>query len=236
LAHPGGTPVAPFPYRPRNFINVTNNTDFNASGGPDDDFDAAAGDLAGDQLSEDAAATGAPASAEGDAADAPPADAAETEIRALAAEVARQKDKYLRAMADFENFKKRSVRERQEAEHKGMGFLIKGLLDALDDLGRFAHLDPTSTDTKTVVDGVELVERKVLKSLAGHGLEVVNPVDAAFDPAFHEALTTVPAASKAEDHLVAQVYQVGYVFNGMLLRPARVVVKQWQGGDAGLVS
>jgi molecular chaperone GrpE len=116
-----------------------------------------------------------------------------------------------------------------------MGYLIKGLLDALDDLGRFAHLDPAGTDAKTVVTGVEMVERKILKSLAGHGLEVVNPVDAAFNPTFHEALTTVPAASKDEDHLVAQVYQVGYVFNGQLLRAARVVVKQWR-GDEPMVS
>ena len=157
--------------------------------------------------------------------------AAEQEIMVLAKEAAMQKDKYLRLYADFENSRKRATRERQEAESKGMGFLVKGILDCLDDLGRFAHLDPASTDTKTVVEGVELVERKLLKSLAGHGLEVINPVDAPFDPAFHEAITTTPAAGKDEDHLVALVYQVGYVFNGMLLRPARVVVKQWAGAD-----
>ncbi|MBM4193517.1 MAG: nucleotide exchange factor GrpE [Gemmatimonadetes bacterium] len=152
---------------------------------------------------------------------------ADAEIAALAREVGLQKDKYLRAMAEFENFKKRAVRERQEAEHKGMGMLIRGILDSLDDLGRFAHLDPASTDAKTLVDGAAMVEKKILKSLAGHGLELVNPVDAMFDPAFHEALTTFPAASKDEDNMVAQVYQVGYVFNGQLVRPARVVVKQW---------
>ncbi|MDA1082379.1 MAG: nucleotide exchange factor GrpE [Gemmatimonadetes bacterium] len=162
---------------------------------------------------------------------------AEQEIATLAKEVGVQKDKYLRLLADYENFRKRSARERQEAESKGMGHLIKGILDTLDDLGRFAHLDPTSTDSKTVVEGVELVERKLLKSLAGHGLEVVNPVDELFDPTFQEALTTVPAATKGEDDFVAQVYQVGYVFNGLLLRPARVVVKQWQdGADAGTAS
>ncbi len=157
---------------------------------------------------------------------------ADQEINALAKELGAQKDKYLRLYAEYDNFRKRSARERQEAELKGMGHLIKGILDTLDDLGRFAHLDPASTDAKTVVEGVELVERKLLKSLAGHGLELVNPVDQPFDPAFQEALTTVPAATEEEDHFVAQVYQVGYVFNGQLLRPARVVVKQWKGGDA----
>jgi molecular chaperone GrpE len=75
-----------------------------------------------------------------------------------------------------------------------------------------------------------MIEKKLLKSLAGHGLEIVNPVGHPFDPAVHEAVTTMPAVSPEEDHLVAQVFQVGYVFNGQLLRPARVVVKQWKDG------
>jgi molecular chaperone GrpE len=189
-----------------------------------------------DDLLDDGLA-GAEAPIPADPADGPRVDteraAAEQEIIALSAALAAEKDKRLREHADLENYKKRLVRERQEAEGKGMGFVIKGLLDALDDLGRFAHLDPAGTDAKTVVDGAAMVEKKILKSLAGHGLEVVNPVDGAFDPAFHEALTTVPAASKDEDHFVAQVYQVGYVFNGQLIRPARVVVKQWRGGSDG---
>lgn len=204
-------------------------------------------------VAEDAArsdATGEPATAGGDetgeggaerlstdAASATPAAPAAESAADIDAAVAAQKDKYLRLYADYENFRKRAVRERQEAESRGMGVLIKGILDALDDLGRFAHLDPATVDAKTVVDGVELVERKLLKSLAGHGLEVVNPVGAPFDPTYHEALTTTPAPSKDADNLVAQVYQVGYVFNGQLLRPARVVVQQWMGGaDSGMIS
>ena len=60
-------------------------------------------------------------------------------------------------------------------------------------------------------------------------LEIVDPVGRPFDPAFHEAVATEPAASSEEDHLVARVYQPGYLFRGQLLRPARVVVKQWLG-------
>ena len=70
---------------------------------------------------------------------------------------------------------------------------------------------------------------KAMKTLAGHGLEIVDPIGRPFDPAFHEAVGTEPAASPEEDHLVARVYQPGYVFHGQLLRPARVVVKQWLG-------
>ncbi|HWP02700.1 MAG TPA: nucleotide exchange factor GrpE, partial [Gemmatimonadaceae bacterium] len=74
-----------------------------------------------------------------------------------------------------------------------------------------------------------MVERKLLKTLAGHGLEVVNPLDQPFDPALHEAVGTERALSPEDDHMIARVYQPGYVFRGQLLRPARVVVKQWTG-------
>lgn len=148
---------------------------------------------------------------------------------ALEREVAEHKEKYLRLYAEFENFRRRAVRERQEAEHKGMQNLLRGLLETIDDIARFAHVDPATTDARTVVEGVAMVEKKLLKSLAGHGLEVVDPKGQPFDPALHEAITTAPAASKDEDHMVSQVYQVGYVHNGTLLRPARVVVMQWNG-------
>lgn len=154
--------------------------------------------------------------------------AVEAQLGITAGQLAEQKDKLLRLAAEFDNFRKRSVRERQDAESKGMSMLVRGILEALDDLGRFAHVDPATTDALTLQQGVEMVEKKLLKSLAGHGLEIVNPVDQPFDPAVQEAVTTTPAASPEEDHLVAQVFQVGYVFNGQLLRPARVVVKQWK--------
>jgi molecular chaperone GrpE len=150
----------------------------------------------------------------------------ESPIAAAEAAVAEQKDKLLRLAAEFDNFRKRAAREREHAQHHGQGVVIRGLLEALDDLARFAHLDPHKARVTTVIDGAKLVEQKILKSLAGHGLEVVNPLSAAFDPAVHEAISTVPTAVPEEDNLVAQVFQVGYVFHGQLLRPARVVVKQ----------
>ena len=159
-------------------------------------------------------------------------DAAElTEVESADTQRAldQQRDKYLRLAAEYDNFRKRTTRERQEAHWRGQADMVKGMIDALDDLGRFAHVDPATTDAKTVVEGVEMVERKLNKTLAGHGMEIINPVDHPFDPSIHEAVMTEPAASKDEDHLVARVFQVGYVFNGQLLRPARVVVKQWNG-------
>ena len=140
-----------------------------------------------------------------------------------------QRDKYLRLAAEYDNFRKRMVKERQDAGWRAQGDLVQGLIETLDDLARVAHVDPANTDAGTVVDGVAMVEKKLLKSLAGHGLEIVNPVDHPFDPAHHEAVSTEPALSHEDDHIVSKVYQLGYLFRGQLLRPARVVVKQWQG-------
>jgi molecular chaperone GrpE len=121
------------------------------------------------------------------------------------------------------------VLERTEAESRGQAELIRHIIDALDDLARFAHVDPDAAEAKTVVQGVEMVERKLLKALANAGLTVVSPQDSSFDPELHEAVATEPAQSPEDDHVVSRVFQPGYVFNGQLLRPARVVVKQWTG-------
>ena len=148
---------------------------------------------------------------------------------AASRELAEQRDKYLRLAAEYDNFRRRTAKERLESHARGQADLIKGLIDTLDDLGRVAHVDPASSDTKTVVDGVSMVEKKLLKSLAGHGLEIIDPDGHPFDPATMEAVMTEPAISAEEDHIVARVFQLGYTFNGLLLRPARVVVKQWNG-------
>jgi len=140
-----------------------------------------------------------------------------------------QRDKYLRLAAEYDNYRRRTARERQEAGARGQADLVKQLIESLDDLARFAHLDPAMVDAATVVQGAELVEKKILKTLGAAGLEVVHPLDQTFDPALHEAVATEPAAAREDDHVVARVYQPGYVFNGQLLRPARVVVKQWNG-------
>lgn len=151
------------------------------------------------------------------------------EVARLEAAVNTERDKHLRLAAEFDNYRKRMLKERQEAGAKGQADLVQGLVEVLDDIMRFAHLDPATVDSATVVQGVAMVERKIMKSLSGHGLEIVDPAGRPFDPAFHEAVGTEAAASADEDHLVARVYQPGYVFRGQLLRPARVVVKQWLG-------
>jgi molecular chaperone GrpE len=187
---------------------------------PDDRFPDAP--LAEDDAPAQAAADGAGSGTED-------MDGATPGLTALQRVLQEQQDRYLRLAAEYDNFRKRTIRERQEAEARGQADLVRGLLEALDDLTRFAHVDPDAVDARTVVEGTAMVERKLLKALSSRGLEIVDPTGQPFSPERHEAVSTVPAASPAEDHLVAQTYQPGYVFNGQLLRPARVVVKQWNG-------
>jgi molecular chaperone GrpE len=145
------------------------------------------------------------------------------------------RERHLRLAAEYDNFRRRAVKERQEAGWRAQGELVRGILDAIDDITRFAHVDPASVDARTVVDGVLMVEKKLFKSLAGHGFEMIDATGHPFDPARHEAVSTTPAFGEDEDGLVAATFQVGYVINGHVLRPARVVVKQWN-GTAPLVS
>ena len=140
-----------------------------------------------------------------------------------------QEEKYLRLAAEYDNYRKRTARERAELTSRAQAELVKQLVDALDDLARFAHVDPTSVDAATIAQGVDMVEKKFLKTLSAAGLEIVDPVNQSFDPKLHEAVATEPALSPEDDHVVARVFQVGYLFCGQLLRPARVVVKQWNG-------
>ena len=149
----------------------------------------------------------------------------------LEGELADMKDRYLRLAAEYDNFKKRSVKERTETWQRAQADLVQGLVDALDDLARFAHVDPAQTDAKTIHDGVDMVERKMWKALDAAGVTRVDQVGVPFDPHVHEAVTTRPADHPAKDHTVGAILQPGYRMGDALIRPARVIVLQWQGGE-----
>lgn len=176
------------------------------------------------------------ASAEGRAAPATDADSAMPDGASgpdtadLSRQIEEQRDKYLRLAAEYDNYRRRTARERAEAGSRGQAELVGRLLEALDDLGRFAHVDPAGTDAMTLHRGIEMVEQKMIKALGAAGLEIIEPVDQSFDPNLHEAITTEPALSPEDDNTVGKVFQRGYRFGGQLLRPARVVVKQWSQG------
>jgi molecular chaperone GrpE len=171
----------------------------------------------------------------GDAPEAHPhvglVEPADEQVRRLTEELSQAKDQYLRLAADMDNVRRRASKERTESWTKAQAEVVANVLDALDDLGRVAHLDPDKTSSQDVLVGVEMVERKLLKELEGAGLERVGAVGEAFNPAIHEAVSTVPAGSAADDHTVSAVFQPGYRFGGGLIRPARVQVRMWAGGE-----
>lgn len=153
----------------------------------------------------------------------------EPSVPAEVAEIEEQKEKYLRLAAEYDNYRKRTQRERQEERARAQADLVKHFVDGLDDLARVAHANPDMVDVNSLIHGAEIAERKLLKALQNAGLQIINPIDQAFDPAQMEAVGTEAALSPEDDHVVARVYQAGYLFNSQLLRPARVVVKQWNG-------
>jgi molecular chaperone GrpE len=152
-------------------------------------------------------------------APAPPAGPPEAEV---------WKDRYLRAAAEYDNFRKRTTKERAETWTRAQADLVSRLADALDDLARFAHIDPAEIDSRTLHEGVDLVERKVWKELENAGVTRIDQAGVPFDPNVHEAVTTQPAAKPEQDHTVGQVVQPGYKMRDTLLRPARVIVLTWQ--------
>jgi molecular chaperone GrpE len=178
------------------------------------------------------AAPAGPDATEPAATEAPPALEAPG-VEQLVAELDELRDRYLRMAAEYDNFRKRNARERLELRTRAQGELVRTLLDAVDDLGRVAHLDPAATTGADVIAGVELVERKLLRLLTTAGLERVGDTGVPFDPNQHEAIGMVPAERPEQDHTVGIVAQVGYRFGGQLLRPARVLVRIWSDAAGG---
>jgi molecular chaperone GrpE len=169
---------------------------------------------------EEGAAAEAPPEADGERSDGD--DRQRSEVAAL-------KDRHLRLAAEFENYRKRVERERTESWTRAQAQLAERLLEPLDDLERIAGFDAESKEAAAVFEATEMVRRKLIRSLEAAGLETIEAEARPFDPTVHEALTTVPTEDPGEDDTVAQVYQQGYRFKGVLLRPARVVVKKHGG-------
>jgi len=148
-------------------------------------------------------------------------------LHRLEQEAAEWKDRCLRAAAEFENYKKRQIRERAETAARAQSEVIARVLEVVDDLARVAGLDPAQTSSQALHEGMGLVEKKLLKVLEGVGVQRVDPAGQPFDPNVHEAVMTLPAPSAEADRTVGSVLQPGYSLNGTLLRPARVAVYTW---------
>ncbi|HYK11123.1 MAG TPA: nucleotide exchange factor GrpE [Gemmatimonadales bacterium] len=159
----------------------------------------------------------------------PPVELPDAALERVTEELSALKDKYLRSAAEFENFRKRTAKERVEVWAKAQGELIERLVDGLDDLNRFAEVDQATTDAKTLHDGVELVRKKFWKALDNVGLIRIDQTGVPFDPKVHEAVTMGTATAPEQDHTVGSVLQAGYRLGDALIRPARVMVLSWKG-------
>jgi len=155
-----------------------------------------------------------------------------TSTPAADAQLAELMDRHLRLAAEYDNFRRRTSKERTELWGKAQADLLSRIVDALDDLTRFARVDAATTDPKTLHEGVNLVERKFWKELEALGVRRVDQAGVPFDPTVHDAVTTAPAADPSQDHTVGAILQAGYKLGDLLIRPARVQVLTWH-GDSG---
>jgi molecular chaperone GrpE len=158
-----------------------------------------------------------------------PVEPSSEAIRRLEQELAEARDRQLRLAAEFDNFRKRVVREREEITHRSQAALAVRLLDVLDDLDRVVAEGGPAATGDVMHEALVLIERKLRKELDAAGLERLDPVGQPFDPAFHEAVSVVPPGPGQADHTVAATFQAGYRFKGGLIRPARVQVVSSEG-------
>ena len=142
----------------------------------------------------------------------------------LRAERDRARDRHLRLAADFDNYRKRSEDRLRQRWDRAQADLVSRMLEPLDDLLRVTALEPETASVEAIVEGVDLVERKFFRVLEEAGVEVVDPEGEEFDPNTMEAMMRVPAGSEENDDIVERVFQRGYTFKGLLVRPARVSV------------
>jgi molecular chaperone GrpE len=157
-----------------------------------------------------------------------PVEPAGEAIRRLETQLDEARERHLRLAAEYDNYRKRATRERTELGDRSQAALVGRLLDVLDDMDRLTA-DGSAATGEQLRQAVDLVDKKLRKELQAAGLERIDPAGQPFDPSLHEAVSTVPPPSPAEDHRVSATFQAGYRFKGTLVRPARVQVYSEQG-------
>ncbi|MEZ4987731.1 MAG: nucleotide exchange factor GrpE [Saprospiraceae bacterium] len=146
----------------------------------------------------------------------------EATIAALQQEVESLQDKYRRLFSDFDNFKKRNIRERMDLLNSAAQDTLSALLPVIDDFDRALGLSPEQKQTAAFSEGIELVYHKFINTLKAKGLEVMDTNGQPFDPEFHEALTEIAAAEEMKGKVVDTI-EKGYTLHGKIIRHAKVV-------------
>ena len=143
--------------------------------------------------------------------------------------LADSEERFLRLAAEYDNYRRRTTREKTGAFDRGASSLAERLLDVLDDIDRLAASDPATTTAETFRGAFDLIGKKVRKDLEAAGLEWIEPTGVPFDPTLHDAVAVVAPDTPEQDHTVKQTFQAGYRYKGTVIRPARVQVYSEQG-------
>ena len=150
-------------------------------------------------------------------------EALQKQIAELNDKLAKEKDDYVRLMAEFETFRRRSAEDKLNLVSSASADTIKGLLPVLDDCERAIAMLEQSSD-EAAKEGTKLIYTKLMDYLKTRGLAVIEAKGQKFDTDFHEAVTQFPAPSEDMKGMVIDVVQTGYTLNGKVLRYAKVVV------------
>ncbi|MDE6825765.1 MAG: nucleotide exchange factor GrpE, partial [Paramuribaculum sp.] len=156
-----------------------------------------------------------------------------SEINKLAAELGetkgkleKEKKEYLFLMAEFDNFRKRTLKEKSEIIRNAAESTLKGLLPIVDDFERGLEAAKNSDNSKAILDGMELIYNKFVKFLEQNGVKAMDSTGADFDPDHHEAIAMVPTGNDAQKGKVIDTLSKGYMLNDKVLRHAKVAVGQ----------
>ena len=150
--------------------------------------------------------------------------ALEAKVAELEEKAAKDKDDYLRLMAEFDNFRRRTAQEKLEIVSMASTETIKGLLPILDDCERALKVLLESNDSDAAKEGTELIYSKLMSYLKSKGLAVIEAMDQPFDTDLHEAVAQFPVQEEEKKGKVFDVVQTGYTLNGKVIRFAKVVV------------
>ena len=135
-------------------------------------------------------------------------------------------DKYLRKVAEFENYRKRTLKEKAELILNGAEKTITKILPVIDDMERAIENGKKTDDVETLREGIDLIYKKFIKILSGEGVERIETTDKDFDTDFHEAIAMVPGMGDDKKGKVIDCVQTGYTLNGKVIRYAKVAVGQ----------
>ncbi len=148
------------------------------------------------------------------------------EVGKLREELAKEKKEYLFLMAEFDNFRKRSLREKSEIIKNAGENVLKGLLPIVDDFERGLKAADAAENAADVKEGMQLIYNKLVKYLAANGVKPIDPEDRDFDTERHEAISVVPVPDEAQKGKILDTVEKGYMINDKVLRHAKVVVGQ----------